>query len=305
MCDKMTFSLIIPCYNVAPFIEECLDSVLSQSCQDWEAICVDDGSTDETLKVLNDYSLKHNDERIRIIHQENGGLSVARNTGIKVASGDYLIFLDSDDVLTSDALAILNQQISTYQPDVLTFNAELWYAEEGRRETHYYNRDTDAVHASGRDYLVNFVRKHHWGPAAACFYCVKRSVVLENSLWFQPRLLHEDELWVPLMLLHTSQSVVEVAKTLYLYRMRSGSIMHAQSEKSYRDVLYIGETLEIELDKYLLPKDVKRAIVLNNVRLGLFGLKSLGVKLPASDLKRAWRCATWKQKIRMVLNLVR
>ena len=309
----MTFSLIIPAYNVAPYIKECLDSVLSQSYQDWEAICVDDGSTDETGEICEKFAEQVRGERlevsgrarIKVIHQPNGGLSVARNTGVHHATGDYLLFLDSDDVLTSDALAMLKEQIDKYQPDVITFNAELWYAQEGRRQTHYYNRETNTVHTSGRDYLVSFVQKHHWGPAAACFYCVKRSVVMDNKLWFQPHLLHEDELWVPMMLLHSNQTVVEEAKTLYLYRMRSGSIMHMENEKACMDKLYIGATLEEELSKYALPTAIKRYIVLNNVRHGLYGLKVLGRKLPMPDLLRAFRNANWKQKIRILWQLVR
>lgn len=299
----MQFSIIIPCYNVAAFLHECLESVLTQSFMDWEAVCVDDGSTDDTGHILDEYAAK--DARIRVVHQENGGLSVARNTGLRHATGEYLLFLDSDDVLTPGALDILHQQIATYQPDVLTFNAELWYAEENRRERHYYSRDQHATHASGSDYLIHFVQQHHWGPAAACFYSMKRSLIVDNELWFQPGLLHEDELWVPTMLLHTQGRVVEIPQTLYLYRMRSGSIMHSESEKAYRDMLYIGARLEEELKSYPLPKAIKHYIVLNNVRHGLLGLKVLGVKIPSDDLKLAWRCATWKQRVKLIIHLLK
>lgn len=96
------FSLIVPCYNVSKYIRECLESVLAQSEPSWEAICTDDGSTDETGRILEEYAAK--DSRIKVIHQANGGLSAARNAALKVAIGEWLCYLDGDDMLTPWAL---------------------------------------------------------------------------------------------------------------------------------------------------------------------------------------------------------
>ena len=92
-----TFSIIIPCYKVEKYIRECLDSVLAQNILDWEAICVDDGSPDRTGAILDEYATK--DSRIEVIHQANGGLSAARNAALKVAKGDWIYYLDSDDLM--------------------------------------------------------------------------------------------------------------------------------------------------------------------------------------------------------------
>lgn len=89
------FSIIIPVYNVAPYLRECLDSVRSQIFTDWEAICVDDGSTDGSGDILDEYEAK--DGRIKVIHQDNAGVSMARNVALKIAKGEYVCFLDSDD----------------------------------------------------------------------------------------------------------------------------------------------------------------------------------------------------------------
>ena len=91
------FSIIIPVYNVVPYLRECLDSVLAQTITDWEAICVDDGSTDGCGAILDEYALK--DRRFRIIHQKNAGVSAARNAALEVASGAWIGFVDSDDVI--------------------------------------------------------------------------------------------------------------------------------------------------------------------------------------------------------------
>lgn len=93
----MIFSFIIPVYNVKPYLRECLESVLAQTFTDWEAICVDDGSTDGSGAILDEYGMR--DSRIKVIHQNNAGVSAARNTALTKAKGDWLFFLDGDDIL--------------------------------------------------------------------------------------------------------------------------------------------------------------------------------------------------------------
>ena len=105
----MLLSIIIPVYNVEQFIEECLDSVCTQSFADWEAICVNDGSTDCSLTLLQEFASR--DSRIHVISQSNAGLSAARNTGLRAASGEYVLFLDSDDWLTSNAIDVLKESM--------------------------------------------------------------------------------------------------------------------------------------------------------------------------------------------------
>ena len=99
----MKFSVIIPVYNVEPYLRVCLDSVLAQTFTDWEAICVDDGSTDGSGVILDEYAKK--DERFNVVHQQNRGLSAARNVGLDQATGDYVTFLDSDDLIAPEWLA--------------------------------------------------------------------------------------------------------------------------------------------------------------------------------------------------------
>ena len=96
------FSVVIPVYNVAPYLRECLDSVWAQTFGDWEAICVDDGSTDGSGAILDEYAAK--DSRFRVFHQENAGVSAARNRALEQMSGEWFLFLDGDDVLRVDGL---------------------------------------------------------------------------------------------------------------------------------------------------------------------------------------------------------
>ena len=106
------FSIIIPVYNVAPYLRECLDSVLAQTFTDWEAICVDDGSTDGSGAILDEYAAK--DERFRLIHQKNAGVSVARNAGLDVAIGEFVAFVDADDLVGNDWLSSLRVAIAEH-----------------------------------------------------------------------------------------------------------------------------------------------------------------------------------------------
>lgn len=98
----MKFSIIVPVYNVAPYLRDCLDSVLAQTCGDWECVCVDDGSTDGSAAVLDDYAAK--DARFRVVHKKNEGVAIARNTALDIIKGDWFLFLDSDDVWAPNLL---------------------------------------------------------------------------------------------------------------------------------------------------------------------------------------------------------
>ena len=106
------FSIIIPVYNVAPYLRECLDSVLAQTFTDWEAICVDDGSTDESGAILDEYAAK--DKRFRVIHQANSGVSVARNMALDVVIGKWVFFLDGDDVISDGCFHSCREAISQW-----------------------------------------------------------------------------------------------------------------------------------------------------------------------------------------------
>lgn len=109
-------SIIIPCYNVSLYVSECIDSVLNQSYKNIEVLCVDDKSTDDTLGILNSFS---NDKRFKICkHKINKGLSATRNTGLSLAKGDYVLFLDSDDLLNVEALSKLIKAIKKYDADI-------------------------------------------------------------------------------------------------------------------------------------------------------------------------------------------
>lgn len=118
----MLFSIIIPVYNAENSLDRCICSVLEQSCQDWEVILVNDGSTDNSRKIIDRFA--DLDDRIHSVHKQNSGQLLARRSGIELAKGEYLLFLDSDDYWHPECLSVLEKNIRCAAPDVIMFSAQ-------------------------------------------------------------------------------------------------------------------------------------------------------------------------------------
>ena len=128
----MLFTVIIPVYNVEEYLEECAASVLSQSFGDLDVVLVDDGSTDSSGKIAD--SIAGKDERVRVIHRENGGRSAARNTGLDAARGEYILFVDSDDMIEQGALdAVAKTVDESGRPDAVFLEAEKFFPDGSMR----------------------------------------------------------------------------------------------------------------------------------------------------------------------------
>lgn len=123
--DKIKISIIIPVYNAELYLPQCLDSVTRQTFTDFECICINDGSTDSSLNILKNHS--ETDKRFKIISQQNSGVSQARNTGIKTACGNYIVFADPDDWLSENYLEVLYDTIEKYGCDVIASENFFYY----------------------------------------------------------------------------------------------------------------------------------------------------------------------------------
>ncbi len=241
----MRFSIIIPIYNVSAFLPECLESVACQSFSDYEVVCVDDGSTDDSFGIAKGYVDAH--EHWQLIHQENQGLGAARNTGLKYASGDYVLFLDSDDRLRPDSLRILAKNLS--DEDLLCFNGQRFLHETGAYEV--ADSLTPESYPSGWDYYNdNALKTRDFAFVCVVLRCYRRSYLLEHSLWFKPGIYHEDNLFTPLACYHAGKVKV-IPDILYDYRVRASSIMTSRSLKHWLDVLSIAN----ELAAFFVPKE--------------------------------------------------
>lgn len=240
----MKFSIIIPVYNVEAYLHQCLDSVLCQDFSDWEAVCVNDGSTDGSAAILEDYVAK--DARFRLVTQPNGGLSAARNAGLDAAQGEYILFLDSDDWLVENALKVLSTNLSG--EDMLCFSGRRFF-----EKTHGFNPSDmlkNGDYQSGMDYY----NENALLPRDFAFVCVvlrayRRTFLMDNGLRFKEGILHEDNLFTPLACYYAHEVRV-VNACLYNYRVRVNSITNTFDMKRLTDLM---ETAN-ELAAFFIPK---------------------------------------------------
>lgn len=233
----MQFSIIIPVYNVEPYLRECLDSVLQQTFSDWEVVCVDDGSTDGSAGILQEYASR--DNRIKVITQPNGGLSAARNTGLDNAIGDYILFLDSDDWLEPNALEVINNALPTTHCPLPTIDMLCFGGWRGEEE----EKPAPATYLTGWDYYNHCALTHHSFPfVCVVLRCYRRQMLEESHLRFRERILHEDNHFTPRACLAAGHTKV-IPVPLYHYRIRPGSIMTTRSFKSRQDMIRIANDL--------------------------------------------------------------
>lgn len=227
---KPLFSIIVPAYNVENYLSECINSVLGQTLPDFELVLVDDGSTDRTGKICDQYKKEHsrNADRplISVIHQSNSGLSAARNTGVSAANGGYLIFLDGDDYLESDALAIIQDNLEP-DLDLLRYQAQEVLS-NGQKIPH---AEVGFTTRSGVAAFKNLARYHY--TENAWLYAYRRAFFTENNFKYAPGRLAEDLGLTPLILAR-AQTVKVIPDICYNYRQRPGSIMHDLSKIAQR-----------------------------------------------------------------------
>lgn len=209
-------SIVIPAYNVAPYIEAAIDSALAQTFTDLEVIVVDDGSTDDTGDVIAQVSARHQDPRLKVLHRANGGLAAARNTGISMASGQYIGFLDSDDVwLPTKAQRHID--LMEQDPTIgISFSDSRYMLEDGTLTPHLLQ--ADKLHPSFHD----MIRRNHVGNGSAP---VIRRICFEQAGRFNEMLksCEDYEMWCRILWL-TDYRIDGINEPLTLYRIRDTSL---------------------------------------------------------------------------------
>ena len=240
----MRFSVIIPVYNVEKYLSECLESLLNQGFCDWEIVCVNDGSTDGSMAVLEAFA--EQDARIKVINQANAGTAAARNTGMKVAKGDYIFFLDSDDWLEKNALQIIADNLNG--EDALCFSGRRYF--EATNEYHPADRLPEKTYTSGMAYYnENALLSRDFAFVCVVLRVYKTSFLISNKLFFDDDVSFEDNLWVPIVLYHAG-SVKMISDSLYVYRVREGSKMQEESLARKKDMLKVANRLA----SFFIPK---------------------------------------------------
>lgn len=242
--NSLLVSVIVPVYNVEPFLRQCLDSIIGQTYPNLEIILVDDGSTDNSGRICDEYGLA--DDRIKVVHKANGGLSSARNSGLSIANGDYIAFVDSDDWLDLNAFDLCNVHIVKQEyPDILMYG----YRRVTPSET--YDLVLSDPPADPKGALMRLVNTVEFIPSVWS-RIFKRSLIC-NLNFFEGR-VYED---VPFSLCAhmNARSFSYLPQTLYNYRSNVNSISYVMKENiidlycNLQDVLYIIK----ESDPKLIP----------------------------------------------------
>jgi glycosyltransferase involved in cell wall biosynthesis len=236
-------TIVIPVYNVREFIIDCLTSVFEQDYKNIEIILVNDRSVDGSIEIAANL-ISENDKKfpVKIIHHEtNMGVSAARNTGIKNASGDYIFFLDSDDTLLPNSISTLIERIKTDDTDIIIGN----FISDNNFP--YFN---NSRYLSYPETLVSFLTESYY--AMAWNKLIKLQFLKAYSLLFIDGIYHEDMLFSFFLALY-SKKIIITDKITYRYHKRSGSIMSAFNEKHIKDLLFIiNEEIKIFKNNQLL-----------------------------------------------------
>lgn len=209
-------SIIVPVYNVERYLDKCISSILEQSFTDFELIIVNDGSKDNSGRICDEY--KDSDLRIKVIHQENRGLSVARNVGIEIARGKYITFIDSDDFIHPNMLEILYNNILQNKADISICDYHLVY--EGKEVSQKFGDNKIRVY-NNIEGVKKIIEKSEASMIIACSKLYRRS--LFDNIRYPVGKYHEDE-FVTYKLLYKSTKIVVTDAKLYYYLKRSNSI---------------------------------------------------------------------------------
>lgn len=265
-------SVIIPAYNVDKYIRQSIESIVSQTLKEIEIIVVNDGSTDDSLSIIK--QIAQNDSRIQIISTPNNGQSIARNLGLWNATGQYVYFFDSDDLLEHDALELCYNLCQSEKLDFCFFDADVFSEERldisrfKYERTHLY----EGKIYNGKDILQKQLECGY--SASPCLNFIDRKYLLQYNLFFYPKTIHEDELFTFMLYINASR-VSCIKRNFFKRRVRGNSIMTAPySVKNAEGYLKVCRELYSASSRYGIPKDVKRLYMnrINTLILSLYVL---------------------------------
>ena len=230
-------SVIIPVYNVEKYLNKCIDSIINQTLEEIEIICVNDGSTDSSLNILEDY--KNKDNRIIIINQRNLKQATARNNGIKIAQGEYISFIDADDFIENNFLENMYSEAKNNDTDIAVSNVKSFINEDYQNDTYvgywsFYNYNNNV--------LINAEDK--FGVIYSCAIwnkIYKRDFLIKNNIYFFENLFLEDVSFNSIAAI-LSNKIILLKNTYYYYNRGNGSSFMTNAEISKRTLDMINMT---------------------------------------------------------------
>ena len=244
MEDYGLISVIIPVYNSAQYLKECVDSVLAQSYSNYEILLIDDGSKDNSLDICNEYA--KSDSRVKVFHKENGGASSARNVGLNKAQGKYIFFLDSDDYIKDDTLEKLIDTAVKEKADLVFCEAEAFDDEQGIVLSHHYTYKSKYSTGSPIGIMESMMKKKEF-HVAIWMLLLDKSIFDNNNLRFKEGIIYEDMI-IAYQFYCLANCAAHVSEKLYCRRYRANSVM--TSDRTERNLIS-AETVYKEVSDFL------------------------------------------------------
>ena len=289
------FSIIIPVYNVEKYLRKCLNSVFSQNYKNYEVIVVNDGTKDNSMDIVKDYPVK-------VINQKNQGLSVARNNGVKKATGEYILFLDSDDYIEKGLLEAIDKSLDN-KPDIVRFQIGEVF-EDGKKIEYNEKPFTDK---NGQE-AFKLITKYHFVENAWC-YAIRREYYLKNKFKFKENTFHEDFGLLPLVIIK-AKKVNSIDYIGYNYLQRQGSIMnnneYAKTKKKVEDMYghycyLINESKKLSFDTSIFKSFISNSLIIKITELNDEDYKIYLKKLKKDKVFDNLLTDTFQRKIKKYL----
>lgn len=227
----MKFSIVVPAYKVEKYLPKCIESITAQSYENLEIILINDGSPDNCLDIMQRYAGQ--DDRIIVVSQENGGLSAARNAGLKIATGDYVAFIDSDDWIEPDMFAELEHRIRQERPDFICFRLQYDSLTSGK--CWVYGKPYPISVMEGSDRILKDTLEVKNIPTSAWSKVYNRRFLGDHCLKFKPGIVNEDTLFSLQAACH-AEKVSFVNRVFYHTIERPGSISRSAQDRLFRDM---------------------------------------------------------------------
>ena len=286
-------SVIIPVYNAEKYLRTCLDSAVNQTLKDIEIILVDDGSTDSSPYIIDEYALK--DSRIRAIHQQNKGGSCACNAGIACAQGEYLGFMDCDDAISPDMYETMHKAAKDYNADIVTTGYARCDENLEVIRTYYPLVQFNKVY--GGEEKLSLLEESHANKLLLYAWrtIYKRKMVIDNKILFAPDIQVGFEVLFNLYALYASKRLVALKKAFYFYRDNPNSI----TRRRYKP--YLEKSLETQYEKKV--EFYKKHNILDRCSKGLY--KSASFNLLPMLLSNAFaKNASEKARLKNVKSII-
>lgn len=242
LINPVIASVIVPVYNTEDFVKEALNSIIHQTLTDIEIIVINDGSTDNSLSIINELAEK--DARVRIYTQENKGLSETRNRGLQVARGEYIYFMDSDDLLDKNALFECYKKCQANDLDFVFFDADIFGEHTKALNLNYHRTHLLKDDVYNGPSLLNFFFSNSGYQSSACLNFINSAYLKKIGISFYPGIIHEDELFTFLLFVQANR-VGFISKAFFKRRLRKNSIIMVNgfSHKSLHGYITVIEEL--------------------------------------------------------------